>query len=72
MGLHVIKAKVYECIFVLCWSQTECGEYGGTGSYGSYWNSEMECHNNIRRAVTIVGNNRPLFIMGCLVSALYV
>ena len=33
---------------------------------------EMECHNNIRGAVTIVGNHGPLFIMGCLVSALYV
>jgi hypothetical protein len=32
----------------------------------------MECHCNIRGAVTIVGKNRPLFIMGCLVSALYV
>lgn len=31
---------------------------------------EMECHCNIRGAVRIVGNNRPLFIMGCLVSAL--
>jgi len=33
---------------------------------------EMECRSNIRGAVTIVGNNRPLFIMGRLVSALYV
>jgi hypothetical protein len=41
MGLHIIKVKVYECIFVLtvlCWSQTECGKYGRSGSYGSYWN----------------------------------
>jgi hypothetical protein len=32
---------------------------------------EVESHSNIRVAVTIVGNNRPLLIMGCLLSALY-
>jgi hypothetical protein len=59
MGLHILKAEVYECIFVLtalCWSQAECGNYGRTGSYGSYWNSELECHGNICGAVMIVGN----------------
>ena len=72
MGLHVIMAKVYECIFVLtvlCWSQTECGQYGRTGSYGSYWNSEWSAIVISVELLTIVGNSRPLFIMGCLVSA---
>jgi hypothetical protein len=32
---------------------------------------EMACYSNIRGAVTKVGNNRSLFIMGCLESASY-
>ena len=32
---------------------------------------EMACHSNIRGAVTKVGNNRSLFVMGCSESASY-